>query len=116
VVDAGEGSFDFLGFTIAVRRGIRTCKECPLTRPSKKALKRIRAEIKRLTCARTHALSERVIIQKVNETVRGWTGYFYFGHCSKKLSSLKHYLENRVRTWLRKKHRVRDRGYKELSV
>ncbi len=112
VVEAREEDFNFLGFTIGIKRGIRTGKEFPLTRPSKKAMKHVRAEIKRLTCNRNHALPEGVVIRKVNEVVRGWTNYFYYGHCSKDLSAVKYYLENRIRIYLRRKHRIRSKGYK----
>ena len=112
VVDARKEDFNFLGFTIGIKRGIRTGKEFPLIRPSKKAMKHIRAEIKGLTCNRNHALPEGVVIRKVNEIVRGWTNYFYYGHCSKDLSAIKYYLENRIRIYLRRKHRIRSKGYR----
>jgi group II intron reverse transcriptase/maturase len=113
VVDARKEDFNFLGFTIGIKRGIRTGKEFPLIRPSKKAMKHIRAEIKGLTCNRNHALPKGVVIMKVNEIVRGWTNYFYYGHCSKDLSAIKYYLENRVRIYLRRKHGIRSKGYKK---
>jgi group II intron reverse transcriptase/maturase len=112
VMDAREDEFDFLGFTIGIKRGIRTGKEFPLVRPSRKAMKHVKAEIKRLTCSRNHALPEWVVINKVNEVVRGWVNYFYYGHCSKDLSSFKYYLETRVRIYLRRKHGLKSKGYK----
>jgi group II intron reverse transcriptase/maturase len=112
VVDAREEEFNFLGFTIGIKRSIRTGKAFPLIRPSKKAMKRIRAEIKTLTSARKHAVPEGITIRKVNETVRGWTSYFYYGNCSNDFTAMKYYLENRMRVYLRRKHRIRSKGYK----
>ena len=50
--------------------------------PSKKALKHIRSEIKQLTTERYSATPTEVVIQRVNEVVRGWVGYFYYGNCA----------------------------------
>ena len=52
------------------------------------------------------------MINKLNEIVRGWTGYFYYENYSKDLAALRHYLEERVRNYLRRKHRKNGRGYK----
>lgn len=49
IVDARQDSFNFLGFTIAVKKGQRSGRPFPLTIPSKKAMKHIRSEIKQLT-------------------------------------------------------------------
>src|SRR3990167_5337379 len=83
----------------------KTGKTFPLTRPSKKSMKHIRAEIKAMTNRTQLALAEESIIKKVNETVRGWVGYFYFKNCSRDLQQLNEYLKERVRIYLRRKHR-----------
>ena len=48
VVDARKESFNFLGFTIQVKKSIKTGKRFPLIRPSKETLAEIKAEIKAL--------------------------------------------------------------------
>ncbi len=111
-VDARQEGFTFLGFAVEIRRNPRTGKRFPLIRPSKKALRRIKAEIKNLNCRRTLSLPQEVIVQKLNEVVRGWIGYFRYGNCSRELSALKWFLDERLRTYLRRKHRKRSRGYK----
>src|SRR3990170_2486158 len=110
VVEAREG-FNFLGFNIKVVKNPKTGKTFPLTRPSKKSMKHIRAEIKAMTNRTQLALAEESIIKKVNETVRGWVGYFYFKNCSRDLQQLNEYLKERVRIYLRRKHR-KERKYK----
>jgi len=112
VVDAREGSFDFLGFTVRVIKHPRTGRRFPLIRPSKKALTRIKGEIRRWTGRSTLALPKEVVIRKLNEVTRGWVGYFYYGNCSKDLSLLKRFTEQRLRIYLRRKHRVKSWGYK----
>jgi group II intron reverse transcriptase/maturase len=115
VVDARNESFNFLGFTIKVTGSPRTGKKFPLIVPSKKAMRHIKAEIKSLTCRKNLALPKEVVVNKLNEIVRGWVNYFYYGHCSKDLLRLKRFLDERVRTYLRRKHRMKSRGYKAFS-
>jgi RNA-directed DNA polymerase len=111
VVDVRHESFNFLGFTIAMRRGLRNGRKFLCTEPSKKALKHIKAEIKKLTNAQNHAIPTEIVIRKVNEVVRGWVGYFHYGNCTMSLSSLRYYLSSRIRIYLRRKHNVYN-GYK----
>ena len=112
VVDARKESFNFLGFTIQIKKSIKTGKRFPLIRPSKEALAEIKAEIKALTCRKTLHLPKEVVIKKLNEVVRGWAGYFYYKNCSRDLSTIKRFLDERVRIYLRRKHAKKSRGYK----
>lgn len=112
LVDARQESFNFLGFTIEVKKNPKTGKKFPLITPSKKAMTHIKAEIKRLTCRKNLALPKEVVVSKLNEVVRGWTNYFYYGNCSKDLTRLKGFLDERVRIYLRRKHGKKSRGYK----
>jgi RNA-directed DNA polymerase len=112
VIDAREGSFNFLGFTVRVVKHRQTGRRFPLIRPSQKALTRIKGEIKQRTGRNTLALPQAVVLGKLNEIMRGWVGYFYYGNCSKDLSLLKRFTEQRLRIYLRRKHRVGSWGYK----
>jgi group II intron reverse transcriptase/maturase len=114
VVDTQRESFNFMGFTIAMRKGMRTGRSFPLIVPSKKALKHIRSEIKQLTTERYSATPTEVVIQRVNEIVRGWVGYFYYGSCTKAMSYLRQYLVRRMRIYLRRKHHYNGYGYKRF--
>jgi group II intron reverse transcriptase/maturase len=111
IVDAMEENFNFLGFTIQIRKSEKTGKRFPLIRPSKEALAEIKAEIKALTCRKTLHLPKEEVIKRLNEVVRGWAGYFYYGNCSHDLSALKGFLDERVRIYLRRKHAKKSRGY-----
>jgi hypothetical protein len=71
------------------------------------------AEIKALTCRRTLGLPKEMIIQKLNEAARGWAGYFYYGNCSRNLATVKRFLEERVRIYLRRKLGKKSRGYRQ---
>jgi group II intron reverse transcriptase/maturase len=111
ILNAAEEGFTFLGFTTQIRRNPRTGKTFPLIVPSKKALGRIKKEIKDATCRKNLALPREVIIARLNQALRGWANYFYYGNCSKTFAHLRNYAEERVRTYLRRKHRLKGRGY-----
>lgn len=112
IVDARKEPFKFLGFTIQVRKNPKTGKEFPLMRPSPRALEKIRAEIKATTCRKTLNLPTRDVIQKLNEKVRGWVVYFHYRNCSSDFRTLKGFLDERVRIYLRRKHGLKSRGYR----
>ena len=111
VVDARKESFTFLGFSIGMRKGRKAGTLFPFTEPSKKAMKHIRSEIRQLTTERYSATPTEVVIRRVNEVVRGWTGYFYYGNCTNAMSALRYYLCYRMRVYMRRKHHFRSYGY-----
>jgi len=51
-----------------------------------------------------------LIVNEVNTTVRSWVGYFHVRNCSTALSDLRWHLEERLRTQLRKRYKIRDRN------
>jgi group II intron reverse transcriptase/maturase len=110
VVNAFTEKFDFLGFSIRMGKSRRTGNHYSHVQPSKKSLKAIKGRVTELTKrVRTPVPIERVV-GEVNGTVRGWVGYFHFKNCSKALSHVRQHVEERVRTHLRKRHKVKDRG------
>jgi hypothetical protein len=78
-------------------------------RPSRGAFKSIRAEIKQMTKRSTLHLPWELIIERLNEVLRGRVQYFYFGHCTQDFSRLRYYLTERVRIYLRRKHGKRGK-------
>jgi RNA-directed DNA polymerase len=105
IIEAKQDGFNFLGFAIRLVKNPKTGMTFPLVGPSQKAMKRTRAEIRQLTGKRNHTLPEEMLIDRLNEVVRGWVNYFYYRHCSRSMSVLKHYLERRVKIFLRRKHK-----------
>lgn len=111
VVDARQESFNFLGFSIKMAKGWKTGRSFPLTEPSKKALNHVRSEIKRLTTEQYSTVPTEVVIRRVNEVARGWVGYFYYGNCTKVMSTLRNHLVYRIRIYLKRKHHYHSLGY-----
>jgi RNA-directed DNA polymerase len=109
VVDAYQGKFDFLGFEIWRGKSRRTGNHYAHVQPSKKSLKTIKDRITRLTARTRTVMPMDWLVSEVNATVRGWVGYFHFRNCSKTLGRVRWHLEERMRTHLRKRHKIRDR-------
>lgn len=110
VVDTNKESFTFLGFEIRMRKSRRTGRSYANVQPSKKSLKSIRSRVTEYTQRELTAIEIDDIIKRVNTVLRGWVGYFHYRNCSSRLSKLKWHVEERVRTHLRKRHKIRDRG------
>jgi hypothetical protein len=83
MVNARKEGFTFLGFKIRMGRSRRTGRLYPLVQPSRKALKKIKADVTALTLRRMTPMPLRVVIEKVNTAVRGWVGYFHYRNCSR---------------------------------
>ena len=109
IVDATEAGFDFLGFTIQMSPSAKTGKLRPNVRPSDKAVKKIRARLTELTRRDLTCIPLDDVVETVNRSLRGWANYFHYRNSSAKMSQVRHHAEERLRTHLRKRHKVRNR-------
>mgnify|MGYP001562441965 CR=1 FL=1 len=110
IVNAHKESFDFLGFSIWVGESRKSGKLYSHVQPSKKSLQIIKDRVTELT-KRTRTVKPLTwIVNEVNATVRGWVGYFHYRNCSSALKDLRYHAEERLRTHLRKRHKIKDRG------
>jgi group II intron reverse transcriptase/maturase len=109
-INAYEGKFDFLGFTIWMGKGRKTGRYYPHVQPSKKSLQSIKDRVTQLTQGERTIMPIDWIVNEVNATVRGWVGYFHYRNCSRTLIKVRHHVEERLITHLRKRHKVRGRG------
>jgi RNA-directed DNA polymerase len=105
-----EADFEESSYGFRPKRGAhQAMNDLSLIRPSKKAMTKVKGAIKAWTGRRTLELPTEVVIEKLNEVVRGWVGYFYYGNCSHDLAWIKWFLEERVRIFLKQKHGLRSR-------
>jgi group II intron reverse transcriptase/maturase len=113
MVNAKQESFDFLGFEFRMRTSLSTGNLYPHVQPTKKSLKKIKAQVTMLTDRRLTMLPLPVVMQRVNEALRGWVGYFHYRNSSGILEQLKRHAEQRVRIHLSKRYKVRGKwlGY-----
>lgn len=113
VVNTFQDRFDFLGFAIWMGKSRRTGNYYPHVQPSKKALKKIKDRVTEQTGRYRTIVPLEQIVSEVNSTLRGWVGYFHIRNCAKSLEHVRGHAEQRLRTHLCKRHKVRDRkaGY-----
>ena len=110
IVDATQASFDFLGFTLQMSRGAKSGKPYPNVRPSDKAVKKIKTRLTELTQRELTCIPLEDVVRNVNRSLRGWVNYFHYRNSSLAMSKVRNHAEERLRTHLRKRHKVKDRG------
>lgn len=99
LVDATRpGGFDFLGYHF--ERGYKW--------PRRKALDRLKDKVRELT-PRTSGESMEATITKLNDTLRGWFGYFKHSYRTT-FPPMDSYIRGRLRSILRKRASKRGRG------
>lgn len=110
VVDARQESFNFLGFAIGVSKSWRTGKSFTHICPVPKSFVKIKDRITQLTARERTPLPLEDIVGTMNATLRGWANYFRYRNSSKVLDKVRVHAEDRLRTHLMKRHKVKDRG------
>jgi RNA-directed DNA polymerase len=109
----GEG-FDFLGFhhRLVRSRGLGgKARVLFLARwPADRAMQHARDRIRELTGRRRLLLPPEAIAQDVNMFLRGWAGYFRYGHSARRLSTIRQYARTRLALFISKQHR-RSRAF-----
>jgi RNA-directed DNA polymerase len=113
VVDATAASFDFLGFSIRMSRGLRTGKPYPHVRPADKALMKIKTKLTALPGRELAPIALEKSVGTVNRSLRGWANYFHYRNSNQILEKVKTHAEQRLRKHLMKRHKVKDRGIGE---
>jgi RNA-directed DNA polymerase len=106
--EGGEG-LDFLGFRhrLVRSRGLNGKKRVLfLARwPADRAVQHARDRIRELTGRHRLPLPPEAIAQDVNMFLRGWAGYFRYGHPARRLSTIRQYARMRLALFISKKHR-----------
>ncbi len=108
VVDFAKDGLEFLGFRLSWCKG-RSRKNYPHCEPSAKSTQNLRDAVREETERDTHWKGPEEVIQRINQRVRGWAGYFHCGNSTKVFAKMQWYVEERVRLWLWKKH-AKSRG------
>ena len=65
--------------------------------------------VKRKDKAKLTPLAIALAIGNVNRSLRGWANYFHYRNSSDVMSKVRQHAEDRLRTHLMKRHKVRDR-------
>jgi len=116
IVNVWDASFDFLGFEIRMRRSMRSGKAYPHVQPGKKAVARIKTRTTDLTRRNLTPVPLPMLMKRLNQALRGWAGYFHYRSSTKILGMVKWHAEERLRTHMRKRHKIKSRvnGYERF--
>ena len=102
-----EESFDFLGYTIGRCYGAKGGRAFIGTRPSRKRVSAICAEISEMTRRCSYQKPAATIVEEMNRKLRGWGNYFSLGSVSRAYRVVDNHARHRLRQWLNGKHRSR---------
>lgn len=110
MVDARQESFNFLGFSIRVSKGLKSGKSYPHVCPAPKSLAKIKDRMTQLTARERTPIPLEDIVGSMNASLRGWSGYFHYRNSTGGLEKVKTHAEECLRKHLMKRHKVKDRG------
>lgn len=114
VRNARRERFDFLGYAFGPHYSMRTGQEYLGYSPSKKSVARIKEKVGELLDRRNGAPWEE-IRQELNQKLSGWRQYFSIGATSRAYRAVDEYVYDRVRNFLRRRHKVSSQGTRQFS-
>jgi RNA-directed DNA polymerase len=114
IKNARQEQFDFLGYTFGPRWDPRTGQRYIGFGPSNKSVGKITEKVSELLDRRVVSPWEEVR-DKLNAMLRGWKQYFNRGSTSKAYRAVDAHVEERVRHFLRKRHKVSSQGTRQFS-
>ena len=115
VRDARQERFDFLGYTFGPHRDWKDGHWYPGASPSKKSIQRFKTEVRRLLVPSNIDPWDEVR-DTLNRSLLGWSNYFSFGTLSSGYRAVDHYVYERVRNFLARRHKVAGRGTRRFSL
>jgi RNA-directed DNA polymerase len=113
--EARTERFDFLGYTFGPYWDRRSGKRYLGAMPSAKSRSRLRAKVHDLTKPGNMQPWPQVQGQ-LNSLLRGWQGYFCYGTLAEVYSEGNWYVANRVRAFLRRRHKIGSRGSRQFAA
>jgi len=113
--EATTERFDFLGYTFGPYWDRRTGKRYLGAGPSAKSRQRLKAKVHALTVPGNVQPWPKVC-DRLNALLAGWQAYFGYGTLSRTYGDVDWYVANRVRHFLRRRHKVRSRGSRQFST
>jgi group II intron reverse transcriptase/maturase len=102
--------FDFLGYTFGRCYATQTGRAYIGTRPSRKSIKKVCRTISEATSRRWLLSDSGDRVTTLNRILVGWANYFSLGPVSKAYRAVDSHASERLRRWLRKKHKQPGQG------
>jgi len=113
-VQARTERFDFLGYTFGPHRFRKDGPWYMGASPSKKSVARLRRKVRELLRP-SNVGTWAEAGGRLNRTLRGWTNYFGYGTRMPVCRAVDNYVYERVRGFLRRRHKVSSRGTRRFS-
>jgi RNA-directed DNA polymerase len=111
---ARRESFTFLGYTFGPMVSHKTGRRYLGAQPSKKAIKRVKGRVQEILHPGNQAPWPQVAA-RVNRVLRGWANYFRYGSRRRAYRAVEGYVEERVRHFLRRRHKMIGQGHRRFS-
>jgi RNA-directed DNA polymerase len=113
--NARKERFDFLGYTFGPHFSRRTGREYIGCSPSKKSVNRVKESVGEHLSPGNQAPWEEVR-DRLNQKLQGWKAYFGLGSTSRAYEVLDEHVEERVRHFLRRRHKVPSQGTRRFTM
>ena len=114
IKQARRERFDFLGYTFGPHRLRKDGHVYLGASPSKKSVSRLRQKVGDLL-VRPNVAPWPDVRDRLNCILRGWSNYFGYGTRLMAYRAVDHYVHERVRYFLRHRHKVSSRGTTRFS-
>jgi RNA-directed DNA polymerase len=108
-------SFDFLGYRFGMRYFRKDGHTYLAAEPSSKSIQRLRKRLRELLHPGNHAPWEAVACH-LGRVLNGWRNYFRHGTTFFAYRALERHLVQRVRQFLRRRHKMASRGTTRFSI
>ena len=113
--DVHRETFDFLGYTFGWERYRKDGHRYLAAKPSKKSLRRVKQAVREVLRPGNQAPWEDVAAH-LNRVLRGWANYYSHGTRTMAYRAVDDYVYERVRYFLRRRHKVRTRGIRQFPA
>ena len=108
----GAEGFDFLGFHNHMCESQKWPGRYYLYRwPSKRAMSSIRTKVREMTDRRYVGHGLETAAERLNPVLRGWAGYFRYGHSSRKFGAVDAYVHERMAILASNKYGLSGRNW-----
>lgn len=115
VCDGRRESFTFLGYTFGPMRYRKDGHWYLGAAPAKKAVQRVKEHTRRILRPSNQA-PRADVVRELNRLLGGWANYFGYGTRYPAYRAVDNYVYERVRHFLRRRHKVRTRGTRRFST
>ena len=112
--NARKERFDFLGYSFGAHLFEANGNWYQGASPSKKSVQRLKTKVGDLLVP-SNIDPWPEVRDKLNRSLRGWSNYFGYGSRSKAYRSVDHYVFERVRRFLVRRHKVQGRGNRRFT-